>query len=672
MIQGIGRDLVHAARALAKARAFSFVCIVSLGVGIAPVIAVPYVMQVVRMPPAGVNTKPLVEVVTRRNGPHEPGNNWSYPDFVDLQEAQQVKTGLALIGWSAGESHIRTDTATGVNTDPVSTMFVSTNYFPAIGVGLAKGPGFTAGATEPEVILGHTFWQNRLVSDPEVVGKMLTFDGVPYRVVGIAPDRFDGHLGGMFKQLFMPLERHPQMRPRTDGAVEARVDRGNAWIHLHGRLATNVTREEADAAVSAVTSQLARQYPKTNEFTSGAVEPYYTGGVMGRPQELALQTLGMTVTGIVLLVVCLNISGMMQVRGAMRERELSIRQAIGASRGRLMQYLFCEAVILAGIGGTLASLVIFNAPAWIPFIAREPIPPVVFEALRVQPVTMAIAVGICLVASLVFGWLPATRFSRPVLLSSLKDDAGGGGFRVGRVHRVTAALQVAIAVPLLVTAGISLDRMRSTATSDLGFASELIYAAPLKFETEEHVESTLRGVSQDLARANGVASVTVADGVPMASRGMVIPVAPQAPPNAAPRFTRATVTRVGDRYLGTMGIPLLRGRAFNAADGAGAEQVTIIAKALADTLFPNADPAEALGKPLTLGTDDKTRQTLTIVGVAGDFPTSGMNSDRAQLLLPLAQHPSKEVFLIARSLPGEPANTLTAALGPWVWSRAAA
>lgn len=662
MFEGIGRDLTHAARALAKARAFSVVCVVSLGVGIAPVIAVPYIMQVVRMPPSVVNTTSLVEVVTKRNGPHELGNNWSYPDFRDVQEAQQVKTGLTLFGWSTAEVHTKTETPTGVNTDPVIAMFVSTNYFSALGVALAMGPGFTAGATEPEVILGHNFWQNRLVSDPDIVGKLLTFDGVPYRVVGLAPDRFDGHLGGMFKQLFMPLERHPQMLTHKDGKVEARLDRSNAWIHLHGRLSPNVTRAQADAAVSAVTSQLAQQYPKTNELVAGAVEPYYPGGVEGHAQELRLQTLGMTLTGIVLLVVCLNISGMMQVRGAMRERELSIRQAVGASRGRLMQYLFCEAVILAAIGGTIAALVIFNAPAWLPHIAKDPIPPVVFEALRVQPMTIAIAVGICLVASLVFGWLPATRFSRPVILSSLKDDAGGGGFRVGRVHRVTAALQVAIAVPLLVTAGISLDRMRSTATSDLGFASELIYAAPLTFEAAETTESKLRAVSQSLARADGVASVTVAGGLPLDSRDRVMPVALQAAPNAAPRFTRAAVTRVGDGYLDTMGIPLLRGRAFTAADRAGGEKVVIIAKALAGTLFPNADPADALGRALTFGADEKTQQTLTIVGVAGDFPTSGMNSDRAQLLVPLAQQPATEVFLIARSLPGEPANKLTAAL----------
>ena len=196
-------------------------------------------------------------------------------------------------------------------------------------------------------------------------------------------------------------------------------------------------------------------------------------------QFTLLKTIGFTLTGAVLLVVCLNISGMMQVRGAMRERELSIRQAIGASRGLLVRYLLAESMLLAVVGGTLASLVLFNIPSALSWMVGKPIPPQFQQLLRIDLSMIAFCFGLCLLASLVFGFLPAARFSRPVIISSLKDEAGGGGFRVGRVHRVTAALQVAIAVPLLVMGGICLDRVRATATSDLGFASDLLYAAPL-------------------------------------------------------------------------------------------------------------------------------------------------------------------------------------------------
>ena len=149
----------------------------------------------------------------------------------------------------------------------------------------------------------------------------------------------------------------------------------------------------------------------------------------------------------VLLVVCLNISGMVQVRSAMRERELSIRQAIGATRRQLIQYLLSEAIIMAGLGAILASLVLFNLPSLRSLLTDDPLPPQVHEALKLNLPTVGFCVGLCLLTSLVFGLLPALRFSRPVILSALKDDAGVGGRRVGRVQRVTAALQVAIAVP---------------------------------------------------------------------------------------------------------------------------------------------------------------------------------------------------------------------------------
>jgi putative ABC transport system permease protein len=263
----------------------------------------------------------------------------------------------------------------------------------------------------------------------------------------------------------------------------------------------------------------------------------------------------------------------------------------------------------------------------------------------------------------------------------LKDEAGGGGFRVGRVHRVTAALQVAIAVPLLVMGGICLDRVRATATSDLGFASDLLYAAllPLKAVSPEDTAFQIRTAQDILAKASGVAAVTVADGLPLDFRYRIKRVAVQTEANLAPKFVSVHVTRAGDGYLNTMGIPLLRGRDFSAEDRAGAELVTLISKALAEVLFPDAEAAAALGKKLTFGAPgaDRTQQTLTIVGITGDFPTSQMSTPREQLLLPLAQHSEVKrnsvtvvadsgdaptLMLIARSAPGEQAAKLTGAL----------
>jgi putative ABC transport system permease protein len=665
MLNGIRRDLLHAGRSLTKARAFTFVCVVSLGIGMVPVIAVPYLFRITRTPPPGVQTDGLVEVVTTPRGPRAATDAWSYPDFLDLRAGA---TGMSISGWVGGPSKIAIQTPGGVETKSVPTMFVSANYFSTIGVALARGPGFADGMddpsrTGPAVIVGHTFWQTELGADPDIVGKTLKLDETPHVVAGIAPEQFDGHLFLHGKDLFVPLERHPNLRD-TSARNMVRAERNNEWIYIVGRLSPGAGIAQASAAVSAITSRLAKEHPSTNEFKAGIVAPYHPSGHLHRTQFLLMQAVALTLTGTVLMVVCLNVSGMMQVRSAMRERELSIRQAIGASRRRLIQYLMSEAMLLAALGAALACLVLFNVPSVFSWWVGRPLPVQLQDALRPDLSIAAICLGLCLLTSLVFGLLPAARFSRPVIISNLKDDAGAGGFRAGRVHRFTAALQVAIAVPLMVMSGVSLERFRATATAHLGFDADVLYAAPLKLDAagKQDAAFRIRSARDTLENASGVASATVAEGLPLDFGNRIAKVALEAETGVAPAFVSTQVTRVGDGYFETMGISLWRGRGFTSADRAGAEMVTVISKPLADQLFPNADSSEALGKRLTFGADEKTRQTLTIVGVTGDFPTAQMSSERPQLLLPLAQHPAPNVFLIARSAAGESPLKMSAAL----------
>lgn len=663
VLSTLRRDLLYAGRSLARARRFTLVCVVSLGIGMAPVVAVLYASQVFNtlLTPPAVRPEGLVEVLTTSRGPRQATSNWSYPDFTDLRAAQ---TGMTMTAWTNGESRYAIETPTGVQTHSVSTRFVSANYFQTFGVTLTRGAGFDDEMddplkVEPVVIAGHEFWQTRLGADPDVVGTRLTLDGVPHTVVGVAPElAFDE------RQIFVPLERHPLLRERDAGTTDVRADRNREWLHIHGRLSPGVSITQARAAVSVVTGSLARQFPATNEFKVGTVEAYDPLGVLQRPHFRLLQTVALTLTGMVLLVVSLNISGMMLVRHAMRERELSIRQAIGASRRRLVQGLLAEALILAALGGTLAALVLFNAPPAVVWMSGQVIPVQFQEALRVGPFMLAACVVLCLVTTLLCGLLPALRLSRPAIVSSLKDDAGVGGLRPGKVHRVTAALQVAIAVPLIVMAGISLDRIRATATNDLGFDPDTLHAAQMGLGevANDTAGFRIRAAQDTLARTSGVASVTVADGLPLDFHYRDTRVALQADADAAPRFLQAHMTRVGDHYLRTLSIPLLWGRALTAADRAGSEMVTVVSRTLAEELLPGVDVADIIGRRLVMGADDRTGQVLTVVGVTTDFPTSQMSTERRQLLLPLAQHETSDVFLVARSAPGVTADQMAAAL----------
>jgi predicted permease len=667
VVTDIWRDLKLAVRSLAKARAFTFVVVISLGIGMTPVIAVPYGMRVITKDPPGVNTEGLVEVFTMPQGSRSATSLWSFPDLLDLQNAN---TGASLAGWASASAEVILDPSQG-GKQVFEGMHVTANYFAVVGVALAQGPGFPGvnDTTDPVVIVRHDFWQRRLGADPGLVGKSITVNKVPHTVVGITPERFGGHLGGGIQgyDVFLPLDRHPRILADTT----VRFDRAKEWVRIHGRLSPGAGIAQARDVVAAVTAQLAKEHPDTNESKSGTVEPYHPIGNVDAESLTLIRTLLQTLTILPLLVICLNITGMVQVRSAMRERELSIRQAIGATRKRLMQTLLAESVVLAAVGATLASVMLFNIPPLMAWWAGEPLPPALADALRVDLPMIAIVTGMCLVTSIVFGGLPAARFSRPVIITVLKDDAGTGGIRAGRLQRVATALQVAIATPLLIFSAMTLDRMRATATDHLGFDSEVLYAAPLPVDAGGF---NIRSAPQTLEQAAGVESVTVADGLPLDFRYRMTRVATVPEDKSAPKIVATHVTRVGDRYLETLGVPLIRGRRFSADDGPGAEDVTIVSKPLAERLFPEQDP---LGRRLTFDAGSKTERTLTIIGVTAEFPTSQMSTERSQLLLPLAQHANVEkdsvnveddrgggakLMLVARSAPGAQEKAMAAAL----------
>jgi predicted permease len=340
----------------------------------------------------------------------------------------------------------------------------------------------------------------------------------------------------------------------------------------------------------------------------------------------------------------------------MRERELSVRQAIGATRGRLVWYLLSDAILLAAVAGGLAAFFLYTAPLALFWLMLPALLPYVQEALRPTLSMVAFAIGLCVTTSLVLGLLPSIRFSRPALIAALKDDAGGGGRRVGRMHRFAAALQVGIAMPFLIISGTMVDWVRTTAATELGFTPEGLAAVELTVDRDGEAnqgEFLLRRVRENLEQAHGIQRVTVADGLPLdfRSRGMRV--------SRPGRSDGATVraTRVGDGYLETLNIQLLRGRGIAADDGAGNQAVAVVSKPLADRLFGHEDP---IGEPLALDVESGPR-VVTIVGVTADFVGRSLDGSREQVLLPLAQHPASRVLLVARSEAGVEPTALTSA-----------
>jgi predicted permease len=522
---------------------------------------------------------------------------------------------------------------------------VSPNYFSTFGVALAKGPGFDpklddSPSGEPRVVLSHDFWRVQMSSDPDIVGKFVTLGGVPHTVVGIAPDDFRGHFhffqapGSM---VFLPLERHPRLKANPN----LRDDRSLDWVRMHGRLNAGVDITRANALVSTTVAGLAQRYPTTNQFKAATVEPYASMGAAGRPESRRVLMIMLGLAGSVLLVVCLNISGMMLVRGTTRERELSIRSALGAARQRLIQHLFFEAVLLAVAAAVISGFVLFGIPAIAGWYLGAPVP----EEIDLDAVNVAIASGLCLLVSVLFGLLPAVRFSRPNLISAMKDDAGGGGSQTIRVHRVAAMVQVGIAVPFLVISGVMLDRVR---TADLGFPTDGLAAArlPAPAGPERKANFSIRRVRDNLRQASGVRSVAVAEGMPVDFDYREFRVAS----TTGQEFVTAHVTHVGENFLETIGAPLLRGRTITADDRMSAAPVAVISQALAALLFPGKEP---IGERVTVTLEDSSEEEFTVVGVSADFATSQLTTTRPQILLPMPEAFTATVHLIARGAPGD-------------------
>ena len=643
----IFRDLTHAARSLAKDRGFTLVCVISLGIGMGALVALATFTRAITAPARGINTNGLTELLVLPLGPLrlKAGEwaleKWSYPDYQALRDAD---TGTAITGWTRDSSDVGTKGPDGEASPRVTTLYVSANYFSTLGVSLARGPGFDpetdeATSGEPRVVLSEDFWRSRMASDPDVIGKAVTIDGVPHTVVGITPADFRGHFhffqapGSL---LFIPLERHPRLK----ASPNLRDDRTVDWVQIHARLNPGVTITRANALVSARVAGLAQRYPASNQFKAATVEPYTSMGAAGRPESRRVISVMLSLAGTVLLIVCLNISGMMLVRGANRERELSIRAALGAGRRSLIAHLFFEAVLLAFASGAISAFVLFGIPATIGWYLGAPVP----QEIDLDVTSIAIASGLCLLVSVLFGLLPAVRFSRPNLIHAIKEDAGGGGRQTIRVHRVAALVQIGIAIPFLVISGVMIDRVR---TAEFGFPTDGLAGArlPVPDEPERQASFAIRRVRDNLQQASGVRSVALAEGMPIDFDYREFRVA-----TGGGKFATAHVTRVGENFLETVGASLRRGRTITAEDRISAARVAVISQPLGELLFPGT---EAIGERVTVTLEEGREQEFTIVGVSADFATSQLTTTRLQILLPLPDLLPRTVHLIARGAPGD-------------------
>ena len=465
------QDLRFGFRMLRRSPGFSTLAVLCLTLGIGANAAVfSWIEGVLLRPyPMVANAGRLLVVSGTAPGASK-GTELSWPDFQDLQRRTTLFDAFIaekIVGTTLSVGGDRADRTTG--------SVVSANYFDAMGVHPILGRGFEPDENvdrnaHPVVVISYQLWQDRFRGDPGVVGRTQMLNGVPHTIVGVAPEGFFGTFVGYNFQFWVPLSMQETFEP---GGYKLE-DRGARWIEGFVRLRPGVTRAQAQAKISAAAARLQAEYPSTNRARGVQLLPLWESPF--NPMEVLFPTLGiaLVVVGSVLLIACANVGNLLLLKSFGRRREMSIRLAVGAGRARLVRQLLTEGVILAAfaaVGGLLVAVWCRNGLVLL-------FPPRGGTAMRLPAEldwrVLAVSVGVCLVATLLFGLAPALLSSRIELAEALKSESAGvvGGRGRAWVRAGLVLVQVSLSFVLLVGAGLVIESLQHMRTTSPGFSTD--------------------------------------------------------------------------------------------------------------------------------------------------------------------------------------------------------
>jgi predicted permease len=607
-LEDLFQDFRYALRTLRQRPGFAAIAILTLALGSG---ATTVMFTVIN----GVLLKPLAypaanRLVTLHGKTEKYGEQWgfSYPEFHDYQSASRTLGSVA--AWTYGGGTV---TKPG-EAEYVFGRLISSGLFSVLGVPLVEGRGFLPQEDQPGAapvaIISYGLWQRRFGGTKDTIGQHLILEGKSYTIVGIAPAGFrvDGEA-----DIYTPLGQS------TDPRMQ---DRGAFFIHVLGRLQPNVTLAQAQTEVSVTARQLAMQYPKDNQGRGMVAHPL-SQEVVGDVRPTLWLLLG--AVSLVLLIACVNVASLLLARAVSRERELAMRAALGASRGRLARQCLTESSVLGISGGALGILLALVGIR--PFVSLWPGSLPRAEDVRLDWRVLLFALGVSLLSSFLFGLAPALRAPARQLERTLRGGGRSLGGSTRRLHGGLVMAEVALAVVLLVSAGILGRTLLRLSSLDPGFNTRNVLAAhvalsPAVLENPTKVRAAWEDVLDRARRVPGVQSVALADVVPMRvgedSVGYwATPVQP--PPDQTPLALTSIVT---PDYLDVMGIRLRQGRFLNERDRIGHEFVVVIDDNLAQHAFAGSDP---VGKRLWIQGMDSN--PVRIVGVVSHVRHWGLAGD---------------------------------------------
>ena len=585
------RDVRYGLRMLARSPGFTLVAVVSLALGIGVNTAVFSLFNAVL-----IRQLPVVRAQERLVWLRAPS---SYPDYQDYREQAQGFEGMAAATGTREFSLTR-----GGEPELVRGEFVTANYFDVLGVGVPTGRGFVeAEGREPArvVVLGRQLWRTRFDSDPGVVGRQVTLNGLGFTVVGVAPEGFAGTEAGLSRDLWVPLSTHTLLNPPESGRMLD--DGGNEdilrrryshWLAVFARLKANVTREQAGSELAVIARRVAEANgERAGEEVVRRVQLLpLSGGMDPADREQALPVAGvvMAVLGLVLLIACANIAGLLVARAAVRRRETAIRLALGAGRARLVRQWLTESVLLSCLGGAAGLLLALWANDLVVSYASGT--PVASLDLRLDYRVLAFTSLTSVGAGIAFGLAPALQASRLDIVTALKteDALARAGSRRSRLRAAFVTAQVTLSVVLLVCAGLFIRSLWKAHAIDPGFRVERALTVPVDLGLLRYKSEEGRAFYRELlARVSAQPGVESASLVRFAQLGFSFAqgqVFAEGRAAGGGEGTSAGFNIVGPDYFRTMGTQLVRGRDFTEADRGGAPGVAVVNETLAATLWP--------------------------------------------------------------------------------------
>ena len=665
-------DLHFAARTLRKNPGFTAVAVFTIALGIGLNTGIFTVLNAVALRPLSVpGATQIVNVYQFSRGlhnqqVHESASYFSWLEYKTYRDSNHVFSGLV-----AYEPFVRL-TLGGERPRQVFGQLASCNYFDVLNQPPVLGRTFAASDCAVDgggavVVLGSELWRNNFGGDPAIIGRTVMLNRQPFTVIGVAPAGFVGT--ELIPALFWaPLTTQPLLFRDSSYLANANT----FWLAMLGRMKPNSSLNQVRADLEVIASRIDQLTPPRK--TSIQV---HTGTLLSMSEErtfiAALGAVLLVAVGMVLLIACANVANLFLARAAGRRKEIAIRLSVGASRGRLVQQMLTESLLIAVIGGALGSLLAFWSFAGIMRFAIAHLPPEFpLRSLDVGPDVRVLgyALGLALVTGIVFGLAPALQASRPDLNTALKDagagvmQAGSGGF----LRHTLVGVQVAVSMILLIAAGLLLRGLAAVQNIDPGFEMRNVATVSFQMEnlgyTDDRVALLQREFRERVSALPGVDAVAQVTQVPLSDNHWVTEfTVPGLPGDHMVEFTK-----VSPEFFSLLKIPIVHGRDFSESEARAGAPVVILPETTARRLWPNQDP---IGKVIRWGADASTQNKgnenydLQVIGIARDAQVSHPGkSDETYAYLPAGPHDQQHVSLLVHSASGfdSTANAIRAAV----------